>query len=542
MGIDMRGWAGLAAAAWGLLGAAAQAQAPAPAPAQAPAAATERTTCARAADGGPAGIARLEACNHVIAANPAGNELRDMLGYRADAERVLRRFDDAVRDASRAIELGPTLYAHSVRALSLSALGRHADAARDYDRAVELAPGQPTPLLNRAYARLNQQQREEAVRDFDAVLERAPDNLVALSGRTQALRQLGRGPDAIAGYTRALAANPGAEPVLRERGNAYLQLGSPTEALADFTRASELAPDDALAWLGRGRALVALNRASEALDPLDHALRLRPDDLALGVERGNLSIRLRQYPAALAEFERVLGRDGRYIPALYARGVALRALDRMPEALAAFEAILAIDPQQLGAQIQRTLTLVELDRFDEAIAAANQLVQRSSTATEYVRRGTIYVRAGRADEAVADFAWAANLAPHDTLGSEQRCAALAMLGRNEDAQRACDEGLAGAPGNVPLLTRRAYVRLRLRAFDGAIADFDAVLAASPDNAFALFGRGLARERKGDQVAGEADIAAARHIDTRQERQSAWLWLDYDPSSGTPAPRRPTLAQ
>ena len=47
--------------------------------------------------------------------------------------------------------------------------------------------------------------------------------------------------------------------------------------------------------------------------------------------------------------------------------------------------------------------------------------------------------------------------------------------------------------------------------DDAIADYDAALKLSPKLAGSLYGRGLARLRKGNTDDGNADIAAAKAI-------------------------------
>jgi TPR repeat len=55
------------------------------------------------------------------------------------------------------------------------------------------------------------------------------------------------------------------------------------------------------------------------------------------------------------------------------------------------------------------------------------------------------------------------------------------------------------------------VRLRLGDLDKAIADYDASLKQAPRTAWSLYGRGLARLRKGLSADGEADVAAARAV-------------------------------
>jgi len=50
--------------------------------------------------------------------------------------------------------------------------------------------------------------------------------------------------------------------------------------------------------------------------------------------------------------------------------------------------------------------------------------------------------------------------------------------------------------------------VRLRNYPAAIADYDAALAANPDQANSLYARGIAKIRSGNANAGNADIAEA----------------------------------
>jgi hypothetical protein len=55
--------------------------------------------------------------------------------------------------------------------------------------------------------------------------------------------------------------------------------------------------------------------------------------------------------------------------------------------------------------------------------------------------------------------------------------------------------------------------------DKSIADYDAALRLQPHRAWSLYGRGLAKVRKGLTTAGEADIAAATAIRPRIEDEA-----------------------
>src|SRR4030095_81842 len=60
-----------------------------------------------------------------------------------------------------------------------------------------------------------------------------------------------------------------------------------------------------------------------------------------------------------------------------------------------------------------------------------------------------------------------------------------------------------------VLAARAFVHLKARRPDPAIADYNACLSVRPEDPDSLFGLGLARYLKGDQPGGDREIAAAR---------------------------------
>ena len=48
-------------------------------------------------------------------------------------------------------------------------------------------------------------------------------------------------------------------------------------------------------------------------------------------------------------------------------------------------------------------------------------------------------------------------------------------------------------------------------YDEAIADYDAALQIDPNKVASLYGRGMAKRRKGDYAGGNTDIAAAKAV-------------------------------
>ena len=61
------------------------------------------------------------------------------------------------------------------------------------------------------------------------------------------------------------------------------------------------------------------------------------------------------------------------------------------------------------------------------------------------------------------------------------------------------------------MAARGVAWLRKGDSGRALQDFDQALSLRPGNVVALYGRGIARRRTGNQKGGDADIAAAKAI-------------------------------
>jgi tetratricopeptide (TPR) repeat protein len=74
----------------------------------------------------------------------------------------------------------------------------------------------------------------------------------------------------------------------------------------------------------------------------------------------------------------------------------------------------------------------------------------------------------------------------------------------------CNEAIKLDRNDSRILDSRAFVYLKLGQLDKSIADYDAALKIDPELGDSLYGRGVAKKRKGDSVGG-ADIVAAKAI-------------------------------
>ena len=89
----------------------------------------------------------------------------------------------------------------------------------------------------------------------------------------------------------------------------------------------------------------------------------------------------------------------------------------------------------------------------------------------------------------------------------------ATAGQLVPALEDCNDFAAAQAGTTrSSLETRALIQLRRGRLDEAIGDYDAALKINPNLPGALHGRGLARQKKGDNAGADADMAAAKAID------------------------------
>lgn len=75
----------------------------------------------------------------------------------------------------------------------------------------------------------------------------------------------------------------------------------------------------------------------------------------------------------------------------------------------------------------------------------------------------------------------------------------------------CNQSLRLIPAYANALNSRALVQYKLGAYDAALADYDAAIKLSSDDAGSLFGRGKTKIRMGDSSGGNSDIARSKAL-------------------------------
>ncbi len=156
----------------------------------------------------------------------------------------MQRFDDALADYDKALELNPDyVAAHNNRGAILSHLRRYEAAVASCDIAIRLRPDAIEPYNNRGVALHELGRYEDALASYDQALALKPDAAEVLRNRGATLQQLARFDDALVSCDRAIALKPGYVEAYQIKGLCLVSKGNMPEAERMFLRALELKPD-----------------------------------------------------------------------------------------------------------------------------------------------------------------------------------------------------------------------------------------------------------------------------------------------------------
>ncbi|MGH8169932.1 MAG: tetratricopeptide repeat protein [Steroidobacteraceae bacterium] len=247
---------------------------------------------------------------------------------------------------------------------------------------------------------------------------------------------------------------------LLRRGAAYASRREFTPALADLTRACDLAPKDAQCRYQRGLAYWRSGQAAPALADFDTAITLDPADLQARLARAEVEVR--QRPASV---EDDLDAMDRLAPPQANLRLAMGQLyDRIGEYAGAVHQIdLWIDYHQDDVSLplaladrcgSEAMANVDVDRglgdCNRALRIMPKAAPARAAAVTLSNRGFVYLRLGKPDDALADFAAALKRQPDLPLALYGR--GLAERRKGLKAQGQAD--LAAAAASSPGLTQR----------------------------------------------------------------------------------------
>ena len=239
----------------------------------------------------------------------------------------------------------------------------------------------------------------------------------------------------------------------------------------------------------RGKAYADKVEPDRALADYDQAIKLSPEFVQAYVQRGFTHMRSKKdYGAALRDLDKAIKLEPKYAASWAYRGDALYMSGKEELAIASFAQSIKLNPNWMWPPNNR---------------------------------GELYADRGDYELAIKDFDLVIRVSGEKyAMGWNNRCRVLAIVGRLEQALSDCDQALKidakftnymVKSGRVGARQHRAFVHLKAGRYDQAIDDYNQALEIL-SNAEALFGRGMAKQKKGDAAGVQADILAAKTFD------------------------------
>ena len=376
------------------------------------------------------------------------------------------RFDEAQRALDALDQRLPSSpVPANLRGLVLLAQRDFAGADAAFGQALERDPQFLVAQMNRARVSLAAGRSEEAMRHYQAVLTVQPDHLGAMLG----LAALAERRDDAAGVDewlgKAHAAQPAAlQPILMLAERA-LRAGDGARALSLLNKVPAASAGSAAVLLVKGMAQLAAGDPASATRTLQTTIDLQPASIEARFQLGRAQLAAGDLEAARASFASAVELDGDK------RLLVLRAAQ--------------IEVELRAQQPQRALPLARAAQqdFPDAVelidleAAAARAAGDQDVALDAARRALGREPTGRRAAAVAQL--------------------LAAGGQRAEAVTSLREWMAGHPDDTASRALLAMLLHQEANRAAAIAEYEAVLAAGPENPAVLNNLAVLYQETGD---------------------------------------------
>ncbi|MBI1179461.1 MAG: DUF3857 domain-containing protein [Alphaproteobacteria bacterium] len=380
-------------------------------------------------------------------------------------------------------------------------------ALAEIDKAIELDPDNAAYLELRSRIRFGMGDEDLALQDARKAVGIDPKSTAVVY--ITAMQSLGKGDSAsaIADLTKALTDKPGDPALLSIRAKAYWSARDADHALADSAQALAASPHEFELYVLRSNIFLIQGDRDRAAAEADKLMKSFPEDAYANAAAGAIFCGIGRKEDA----KRALGRSidiGPFEGTYLTRALCTPESDHAAR-LADIDAALKLNPKSIKA----LALLAAIQRQEHNYQAAESTLQRLLQMVPGDPIGRIglaavmiHIDPAKAREMFADLRkeLAQNAVALNNLCWEAATADFEL----DQALADCQASVAIQPDKIATQDSLAFAELKLGRLDEAIETYDSVIAraALPSS---LYGRGIAKLRKGLAEEGQADLRAAR---------------------------------
>jgi tetratricopeptide (TPR) repeat protein len=413
------------------------------------------------------------------------------LAHRGACLRDMGRFDDAVRDLDRSLELEPARRAWVLaqRALALRISRRFADSLDSWDQAIQIDKD-GWLYAQRAYTRALVGDLDASEIDLATAEDLAPDAPYLAHFRISILQQRGDDAAAIREIDALLTAEAPSAELLVQRARSLTKLGRGSEALDALREAQAEAPQDASIWEERARLLRVAGAYDEALTAVDEVIGAEEDDSWTHYLRGQILAGLHRPQEAISALETSLKLDGAVATTHAQLASILRHEGDIEGASKHVDLALQLDPAHGPSLIERALLLMGTEDWRAAADVLSEALNADAKADwAYFYRACCLLNLGEVPRAQEDLKRAG-----EALESPASWRSLAKI--YDDLDRPADVAasyerlaqLTGADFEHENALGLAYSHLQ--RFGEALELYDAALERDVNDLYALYNKAV----------------------------------------------------
>lgn len=189
------------------------------------------------------------------------------------------------------------------------------------------------------------------------------------------------------------------------------------------------------------------------------------------------------------------------------------------------EHALTLDPNNGELWIRLGNARVALKHPEQAIPcfeqALHQPLNAANRAATLANMGLCYKDTATPETGIARIREALELSPETAAFHDALATLLLSAGDLVQAEQAVSRAVDLAPHSLSLLTNRARIRADADNFEGALADYDRVLAEQPEHAHARYHHALVRLKQGDIKDAWPDLAFRYDALQRKRNDRKW---------------------
>ncbi len=449
--------------------------------------------------------------------------------YRAQArDLILRQREDLAEPIVRQIlALAPDdAVATRQLAICLRALRRLDEALEVARRAVSLDPNAAASYVTLGNVHSSRYEHEKSIPFFEEALQRNPETVAAFIGLANAGNVLGRWRAVLTWTDKGLRLRPDNCLLLNKRCTALAAMGREQEALGVLTELLRLAPADPSAHSAASTVYLRLKRYDEASAHTRKALSLQPANpehhKVLGhilSKQGKLDEAEQAFQAALS-LHPGLGPAEAGIKNVRIRRLMAEAATHIEKrnvelAVSPLRQVVELDPCHPIAQSKLALVLLDLSSHEEGLELARGAVHVKPQ-NAYARNAyaAALIHVGKNDQALAEVHEAIRLKPK--LAGYWRTLASIHLDeeRYPQAMEALEQGLAVDAHHKPLLRMQAPILAGLGRVDEAIAAVKSLIDGDDQDIWSHSCAGYAFRLLGQFENAERHCRRALELDKR----------------------------